>query len=300
MKKIAEKIKELKKKRNAVILVHNYQLPEVQDIADFRGDSLGLSREAARTSADVIVFCGVHFMAETAAMLSPDKTVLLPEKDAGCPMADMIDGVRLRELKKKHPGAEVVCYVNSTAEVKAESDYCCTSANAVDILKRIENKKIIFVPDKHLGSFAAKQSGKKVILYDGFCPVHMKILPVHIEKEKAEHPEAKVLVHPECRTDVCNMADEVLSTSGMEKFAKKTDVKEMIIGTETGIVYRLQKDNPGKKFYPACEEAVCIDMKKTSAEKVLRSLEEMKYKIKVDEDTAKAARKAIDRMVSAG
>jgi len=300
MKNITEKIKELKKKRNAVILVHNYQSPEVQDIADFRGDSLGLSREAARTSADVIVFCGVHFMAETAAILSPGKTVLLPDKDAGCPMADMIDAGKLRDLKKKHPGAAVVCYVNSTAEVKAESDYCCTSANAVEILSGIENDEIIFVPDKYLGSFAAEKAGKKVILYDGYCPVHMKILPENIEKTKAEHPGAKVLVHPESRSDVCALADEILSTSGMEKFARESGCGEMIIGTETGLIYRLQKDNPGRKFYPASVGAVCPNMKKTTLEKLLWSLEEMKHEIKVNEETAKAARKAIDRMVSAG
>ena len=300
MKNIAEKIKALKKKRNAVILVHNYQSPEVQDVADFRGDSLGLSREAAKTSADVIVFCGVHFMAETAAILSPDKIVLLPDENAGCPMADMIDAEQLRELKKKHPGAAVVCYVNSTAEVKAESDYCCPSANAVEILSGIEKNEIIFVPDKYLGSFAAKKAGREVILYDGYCPVHMKILPEHLVTAKREHPLAKVLVHPECRTEICDMADEVLSTSGMEKFARSGGSEEMIIGTETGLIYRLQKANPGKKFYPASGGAVCPNMKKTSLEKVLWALEEMKYEIKVDEKTAKAARKAIDRMISAG
>jgi len=297
---ITEKIKELKKKRNAVILVHNYQSSEVQDIADFRGDSLGLSREAAKTAADVIVFCGVHFMAETAAILSTGKTVLLPEKDAGCPMADMIDAGKLRELKKKHPAAAVVCYVNSTAGVKAESDYCCTSANAVEILSGIENDEIIFVPDKYLGSFAAKKAGKKVILYDGYCPVHMKIMPEHIAAAKAASPLAKVLVHPECRSDVVALADEVLSTSGMEKFAKESGVAEMIIGTETGLIYRLQQDNPGKKFYPASPAAVCPNMKKTTLEKVLWSLEEMKHEIKVNEETAKAASKAIERMVSVG
>lgn len=300
MERIIEKINELKKKRNAVILVHNYQPSEVQDIADFRGDSLGLSREAAKTSADVIVFCGVHFMAETAAILSPDKTVLLPDKDAGCPMADMIDAEKLRALKKKHPHASVVCYVNSTAEVKAESDYCCTSANAVEILSGIENNEIIFVPDKYLGSFAAGKAGKKVILYEGYCPIHMKILEQHITDGRKAHPGAKVLVHPECRTAICDLADEVLSTSGMERYARETKCEEMIIGTETGLVYRLQKDNPGKKFYPASAEAVCPNMKKTSLEKVLWALEEMKHEIRVKENTAKAAWKAIDRMISFG
>ena len=294
---IVKKIKELKKKRNAVILVHNYQLPEIQDIADYRGDSLGLSREAAKTEADVIVFCGVHFMAETAAILSPDKIVLLPDKDAGCPMANMIDAAQLRELKKKHPSAAVVCYVNSTAAVKAESDCCCTSANAVDILRRIEKDEIIFVPDKYLGSFAAKRAGKKAVLYDGYCPVHMKILEQHIVNARKEHPRAKVLVHPECRTEVCEVADEVLSTSGMERYAGESDCGEMIIGTETGLVHRLQEDNPGKKFYPASVSAVCPNMKKTSLEKVLWSLEEMQYRIEVKSEIAEAARLAISRMV---
>jgi len=294
---IVKKIKELKKKRNAVILVHNYQLPEIQDIADYRGDSLGLSREAAKTEADVIVFCGVHFMAETAAILSPDKIVLLPDKDAGCPMANMIDAAQLRELKKKHPSAAVVCYVNSTAAVKAESDCCCTSANAVDILRRIEKDEIIFVPDKYLGSFAAKRAGKKVILFDGYCPVHMKIVKKHILKARQEHPGAKALVHPECRTEICNIADEVLSTSGMEKYARESGHSEMIIGTETGLISRLRKDNPLKKFYPAFEGAVCPNMKKTSLEKVLWALEEMQYRIEVKSEIAEAARLAISRMV---
>jgi len=295
--RVIGKIKELKKKRSAVILVHNYQLPEVQDIADFHGDSLGLSREAADTNAEVIVFCGVHFMAETAAILSPDKTVLLPAADAWCPMADMIDAEKLRVLKAQHPEADVVTYVNSTAAVKAESDYCCTSANAVQVLEKIDKKDIIFVPDMYLGSFAAGKAGKKVILYNGYCPVHMKILAENIEEMKKKYPEAKILVHPECRTEVTELADEVLSTSGMERFAMKSGIDEMIIGTETGLIYRLEKDNPGKRFYPASDNAVCSNMKKITLEKVLWALEEMKYKIEVDKDIAEKARLAIDRMI---
>lgn len=294
---LAERITVLKKQRNAVILVHNYQIPEVQDIADFHGDSLGLSRQAAKTDADVIVFCGVHFMAETAAILSPNKTVLLPAVDAGCPMADMINAKKLRELKKKNPGACVVSYVNTTAEVKAESDYCCTSANADEILKNAKGDKIIFVPDKYLGNFAAKKAGRKVILYDGYCPVHMKILPQHIEKLRKVHPGAKVLVHPECRNDVSVLADEILSTSGMERFARESGSDEMIIGTETGLIYRLEKDNPGKRFYPASDNAVCPNMQKITLEKVMWALEEMKYKIEVNKDIAGKARLAIDRML---
>jgi quinolinate synthase len=300
MEKIIKKINELKKKRNAIILVHNYQIPEVQDVADFLGDSLGLSRKAAETPADVIVFCGVHFMAETAAILSPQKTVLIPDKEAGCPMADMIDSEKLIKLKKENPGAVVVSYVNTTAEVKAETDVCCTSANAGRVVETLKDKEIIFVPDKYLGSFAAEKAGKKMILFNGYCPVHMKILPQDIKKAKEKHPHAKVVVHPECRTDVVKLADAVVSTSGMVRFVKETDAEEFIIGTETGIVYRLQKENPDKKIYPASEIAVCENMKKITLEKVLWSLEELKYEVRVEEKIRKKALKSIEKMLEIG
>jgi quinolinate synthase len=295
---IPKRIKELKKQRNAVILAHNYQLPEVQDIADLRGDSLELSRAAAKTKADVIVFCGVHFMAETAKILSPEKTVLVPDIHAGCPMANMITPQDLRELKARHPQAVTVGYVNTSAEVKAELDYCCTSTNAVKVINYLKDaKEIIFVPDKYLGEYASRKSGRKLITWKGFCPTHVKILPEDILREKHFHPKAKVLVHPECLSGVVALADEVLSTSGMWQFAKDSRDKEFIIGTEAGLIYRLKKDFPDKEFYPASEAAVCPNMKRTTQEKVLWALEEMKEEVKVPADIRLRARRAIDRML---
>ncbi|MFA6216780.1 MAG: quinolinate synthase NadA [Candidatus Omnitrophota bacterium] len=305
----AKKIKELKKKRNAVILAHNYQLPEVQDIADFRGDSLELSRIAAKTDADIIVFCGVHFMAETASILSPEKKVIVPDIQAGCPMANMITAADLKKLKKEHPQAVAVGYVNTSAEVKAELDVCCTSTNAIAVVKAILNdaasggslfggkKEIIFVPDKYLADYVSKQTGKKLIAWNGFCPTHVKILPEDIKREKQFHPQAKVIVHPECLPHVVAMADAVLSTSLMSKFAKETDAREIIVGTETGLIYRLKKDNPDKEFYPASESAVCPNMKRTTQEKILFALEELKFEVKVSDSIRKRAKKAIDLML---
>ena len=295
---LEEKIQELKKKRNAVILVHNYQLPEVQDIADFRGDSLELSRIAAGTDAEVIVFCGVHFMAETASILCPDKKVLIPDVNSGCPMANMITVEALRKLKEKHPKAKVVGYVNTSAEVKAELDVCCTSTNAVAVINALEDEQeIIFVPDKYLASYVEKQTGRKLIKWNGFCPTHIKILPEDIKREKKFHPRAKVIVHPECLSAVVDMADAVLSTSRMAKFAKETDAKEIIVGTEVGLIYRLKKDNPDKEFYPASEAAVCPNMKRTTQEKILWSLEELKAEVRVTEEIRRRARHAIDKML---
>ena len=294
---IVKKISELKKKMNAIILAHNYQLPEVQDVADFLGDSLGLSQKAADTDADVIVFCGVHFMAQTAAILSPQKKVLMPDRGAGCPMADMINAEGLRNFKKKHPGAVVVSYVNTPAAVKAGSDVCCTSANAVKVVNSLPDKKIIFVPDKYLGQYVTNKSDKEIILWEGYCPVHAGILSEDILKAKKEHPDAEVLVHPECTREVIALADKVFSTTGMVNYAKKTDSAEMIIGTEVGIIYRLQKENPDKRFYPASPNAVCEDMKKNNLEKVLWSLEEIKYEIKVEEPIRQKAKEAIDGML---
>jgi quinolinate synthase len=298
-KDIIEKIYDLKKSRNAVFLVHNYQLGEVQDIADFSGDSLELSRKAAGTDADVIVFCGVHFMAETAAILCPDKTVLLPELHAGCPMADMVTAEKLRELKKQHPGAKVVCYVNSTAAVKAESDICCTSANAVRIVETLKDEEeIIFVPDQYLGSYAAAQTGKKLILWPGYCPTHARIQAGDIEQRKREHPNAKVIVHPECKEEVKAAADAVLSTGQMVRYAMETEVKEIIVGTEIGILYRLRKDNPDKVFIPVTEQAVCPRMKLITLESVLWSLENMKNRITIPEKIRVKAKNAVDRMLA--
>jgi len=297
---LAEKILKLKRKRNAVILVHNYQLGEVQDIADFVGDSLDLSQRAASTDADVIVFCGVHFMAETASILCPDKTVLLPDKHAGCPMANMITAPQLRAKKKEHPQATVVCYINSSAVVKAESDVCCTSANAVGVIESLDADEILFVPDQYLGHYVSTRTGKKMILWPGFCPTHARILPEHIIGLRQEYPEAKVVVHPECKPGVIALADEVLSTSGMIKFAGREDVQQVIVGTEVGIIYRLRKENPDKKFIPVSEQAICPDMKLITLEKVLWSLEEMSPEVKVLEKIRLKAKKAVDRMLAVG
>jgi quinolinate synthase len=225
---LTQKVSTLKKKRNAVILVHNYQLGEIQDIADFVGDSLELSQNAARTDADVIVFCGVHFMAETASIVCPDKVVLLPDINAGCPMADMITAERLRAMKKEHPEVVVVCYINSSAEVKAESDICCTSANAVDVVESLDAREIIFIPDQYLGHYVSARTGRKMILWPGFCPTHVRIEPERIKELKREYPQAKVVVHPECRPEVIALADEVASTSGMCRYAQRPEVKEMV------------------------------------------------------------------------
>jgi len=297
---LTEKILKLKKKRNAVILAHNYQLGEIQDIADFVGDSLDLSQNAARTDASVIVFCGVHFMAETASILCPEKTVLLPDEHAGCPMANMITALQLRAKKKEHPEATVVCYVNSSAAVKAESYICCTSANAIGVVESLDTKEILFVPDQYLGHYISTKTSKKMILWPGFCPTHARIMPENIIKLRHEHPEAKVVVHPECRPDVIALADEVLSTSGMIKFAKREDVQEMIVGTEMGIIYRLNRENPGKKFIPVSEQAICPNMKLITLEKVLWSLEEMAPEVKVPEKIRIKARAAVDRMLTVG
>ncbi len=297
-KGLEDKISQLKKKRKAVVLAHNYQLPEVQDVADFHGDSLELSRLAAKTDAEVILFCGVYFMAETAKILSPQKLVIVPDAHAGCPMADMIKAADVKELKARHPEACVVGYVNTPAEVKAELDICCTSTNAVSIVKALKDKKeIIFVPDKYLADYVSRQTGRKLISWNAFCPTHVKILPQDIKREKKFHPQAKVLVHPECLPAVVELADAVLSTSKMCQFAKETTAKEMIIGTEVGLIYRLKKDNPGKEFYPACEAAVCPNMKRTTQEKILWALEEMKEEVTVAEDIRLRARTSIEKML---
>ncbi len=295
---LEERILRLKKERNAVILVHNYQLGEVQDVADFVGDSLELSQKAAKTEAEVIVFCGVHFMAETAAILSPQMTVLLPDRHAGCPMANMITAEQLRRKKKELPDAAVVCYVNSTASVKAESDVCCTSSNALKVVNSIENDEILFVPDQYLGSYIAGQTDKKMHLWPGYCPTHARIHPTHILRLREEYPNAKVAVHPECRPEVIALADEVLSTSGIIRYAGREDVKELIVGTELGIIYRLKKENPGKKFITVTEQAVCPNMKLITLEKVLWSLEEMRMAVKVPETTRLKAKAAVDRMLT--
>ncbi len=295
---LIKNIERLKKQRNAVILAHNYQPGEIQDIADFGGDSLGLSIKAAQTEAEVIVFCGVQFMAETAAILSPEKTVLLPDKSAGCPMADMITAEQLRKLKQKHPDALVVCYVNSTAEVKAESDYCCTSANAVELVSSIpKDKQIIFVPDQHLGRFVAERTGRDLVLWPGYCATHVMITEDDIKTAKAKYPDAIVMAHPECSEPVKELSDELLSTGQMLKFAAHSTAKQFIIATETGIIHTLKKQNPEAEFIPAGNRAICPNMKKITLEKVVWALEDMKYKISVPEAIRKKAKQALDKMV---
>lgn len=290
---------ELTRKRNAVILAHNYQRPEVQDVGDFVGDSLDLSRRAAETEAEVIVFCGVHFMAETAAILCPRKTVLMPDVNAGCPMANMLTVRELGAMKAAHPGAVVVTYVNSSAAVKAESDICCTSANAARIVDSIpRNKEIIFVPDRWLGDYVSKQLKREMILAKGYCPTHQRILPEFIERARKEHPGAKVIVHPECTAEVVGMADAVGSTSQILKYCKESGEKEFIIGTETGILHRLGKENPGKRFYAASPVSDCPNMKLTTVEKIIWSLEDMETRITVEADVAVRARAAIERMLA--
>jgi quinolinate synthase len=297
-KSVVERISKLKNEKNAVILVHNYQRGEVQDIGDFVGDSLELSQKAAATDADVIVFCGVHFMAETAYILSPQKTVLLPDARAGCPMANMITAEQLRQKKQELPDATVVTYVNSSAAVKAESDYCCTSSNGVKVVQTLENDEIIFVPDQYLGDYISKKTGKKMTLWPGYCPTHVRILPQDIVGQKQKYPQAKVVVHPECRPEVIALADEALSTSGIIRYAARDDVSELIIGTEVEILYRLRKENPGKTFIPASEKAICPNMKRITLEKVLKSLETLSPRIKVPEDIRTKARAAVDRMLA--
>lgn len=298
MNGIVKKINELKKKHNAVILVHNYQLPEIQDIGDFVGDSLELARISRDIPAKVIIFCGVHFMAETAKIFNPDKIVLMPDLHAGCPMANMIDPIKLEKEKNKYPEAGVITYINSTAEVKALSDICCTSANGVKVARAIDKNEVIFVPDKYLGAYVARQVPEKgFYLYEGYCPTHMLFSKKGILKLREKYPSAQVLVHPECRTEVQEIADAICSTSQMITYAKSSQSKQFIICTEIGLLYRLKKENPEKEFIPGNPNALCPNMKLTTLEKVLWALEDMKYEIIVDEKIRQRALAAIERMV---
>lgn len=301
MTQLAEEIRRLARERNATILAHNYQRGEVQDVADYTGDSLELARRATQVDSDVIVFCGVYFMAETAAILNPGKTVLIPDPTAGCPMADMITGAQLRELKAKHPGAKAVCYVNSTAEVKAECDMCVTSGNAERVMATFApDEEIIFVPDQHLGSHIMGMLGRKYLLWPGYCPTHAALSAKSIADARAAHPGAPVLVHPECARDVRDAADERLSTGGMCRYARESSAKEIIVGTEVGILHRLRQENPGKVFHPVSDRLVCPNMKKTTLENLAECLREMKHRVVVPEDVAVRARRAIDAMLAVG
>jgi quinolinate synthase len=304
MKETLKKLNKLKNEKNAVILAHIYQLPEIHNIADFVGDSLDLSRKAVQTNADVIVFCGVHFMAEIASILNPKKKVLIPDSNAGCPMADMITTENLKEFKSQYKNPVVVAYVNTSAAVKAESDICCTSSNAVNVVKSIienrsaKNSDIIFVPDRNLGNYVQKLVGVKMNIWNGFCPTHNNlILPEYLLKAKEKHPHAEILVHPECRPEVATMADHIMSTGGMCRHVEKSIAKEFIIGTETEILYKLRKDNPEKNFYPVSSLAICPNMKKITLAKVLDVLINMKNTISISEDIRRKAYRPILKML---
>ena len=298
MSSLVEQISALKEQHGAVILAHNYQIAEVQDVADYVGDSLGLAQQAAETDADVIVFAGVHFMAETAAILSPDKTVLLTDVDAGCPMADMITAQQLREFKGHHPGVPVVAYVNTSAEVKAESTICCTSANAVKIVESLGADTVLFVPDKCLAAYVASKTSTRVIPYPGFCPTHHRILASDVLRTKRAHPEAIVLAHPECTMDVIKLADGIESTSGMIRFVGKSNAKEFILCTERGLLHRLKKESPDKLFHNPTSLNICPNMKRITLEKVLWSLQDMQFAIELPRGTIEKARSAIEGMIA--
>ncbi|MFH1868762.1 MAG: quinolinate synthase NadA [Candidatus Omnitrophota bacterium] len=299
IKKLKERILELKRERNAVIIVHNYQRDEVQDIADITGDSLALSKAAVKIDADVIVFCGVYFMAETASILNPNKKVLLPVKEAGCPMADMVTPEEVRAKKREYPGASVVCYVNTSADVKAESDICCTSRNAVEIVKSMKERQIIFVPDKNLAKYVqTKAPEKDIIMMEGFCPTHIRVHPEQVKMCKKLYPKAEFIAHPECNPDVLMLADHISSTSGMLGYVKHSKAKEFIIGTEMGMLYRLKQENPDKRFYVPTDNLICESMKLTTLGWVVHSLELMVYEVKVPEDIRNRAKGAVDRMLS--
>jgi len=298
--KIISKIKNLKEKHDIIILAHNYQIPEIQDIADFLGDSLDLALKATKTDAETIVFCGVDFMAESAKILNPSKNVIHPDLDAKCPMAGMVDAESLGWLIKDNPDAEVVSYINTSAEVKALSDFCCTSANGEKVVKASSADKIIFTPDKNLGLYIQRfVPEKEMILWPGICPTHHNIQEVEIMKIKKKHPKAEVLVHPECRPEIINLADHVFSTSGMVHYSKESDTKEFIIGTEKDMCYRLKKENPKKIFY-SLTSAVCPNMKKITLQKVLKSMESLEPKIELSEDIMQKAKMPLQKMMNIG
>ncbi len=291
------KIRELAKKKNAIILAHNYQIPEVQDLADLTGDSLALSIQASKTDADIIVFCGVHFMAEAASIVCPNKKVIIPVKDAGCAMADMLTADQLRRFKDRHPGIPVVTYVNSSAEVKAESDICCTSANAIQVVKWTKSPEVIMTPDRNLAAWVRRHTDQTVYAWDGYCPIHDELTVEAVKKAMEEHPDAVLMAHPECHEHVLELAHVVRSTSGMLKYAAESNHKEYIVATEIGLLHPLQKHNPDKRFYPASPDMICQDMKKTGLQEILRALEVEGPVVKVQEKVREKAYKAVERMM---
>jgi quinolinate synthase len=294
---ITQEISKLANEKNAIILAHNYQIDEIQDIADFTGDSLELSQIAAKNNADMIVFCGVHFMAESACMLSPQKKVIIPDPTAGCPMADMVGPEDVIALKEQNPGAMVVTYINSTAAVKAQSDVICTSSNALKIVERVDADQIIFLPDKNLGSYVQRFTKKKIILWKGFCPTHEKFSREDLIAIREKHPGALVMVHPECRPEVIDMADEVLSTGHMVKFVQKTDKKKIIVGTEIGMIHKLKSVAPNIEYIPASDSFICPNMKKINLTVLLKGLQNEQTVVSVAPDIRDRAKKALDRML---
>jgi quinolinate synthase len=290
-------LRELARRKNAIILAHNYQPPEIQDIADLCGDSLELSIKAAKTSADIIVFCGVHFMAETASILCPDKTVLLPNPDAGCPMADMVDPAALTARKKALGNIPVVTYVNSSAAVKAVSDICCTSANVIDVVNALTADEVLMTPDRNLAQYAAGHTDKKIHLWDGYCPFHNNLTPEDVAAARQNHPDALFMAHPECPPEVLALADTIQSTSGMIRYAKNSPHREFIIGTEVGLLYPISKANPDKQFFPASEKMLCKDMKKIGLEDIKTSLETLSGEVSVPEHIRKQALGAVQKMI---
>jgi quinolinate synthase len=295
---IKQEIRRLLDQHDAILLAHNYQRDEIQEIADITGDSLALSISAAETEHKVIVFCGVHFMAESAALLAPDKVVLIPRSDAGCPMADMVTAEGLREMKKKYPDATVVTYVNSTAAVKAESDICCTSSNAINVINSLDADEVILVPDQNLGRYIAKHTDKTCYFWEGYCPTHERLSVEDIERAQREHPDALFMAHPECPPEILDMADHICSTSGMYSYANKNPARKFIIGTEMGILYRLRKDNPEKEFILPTSKLICPNMKLTSLEDVLKCLQTMSPEVCVPDDVRDKARLTLDRMLA--
>jgi len=298
IKTLQKKIRHLLKEHNAILLAHNYQRPEIQDVADLTGDSLGLSLEAAKSEARIIVFCGVHFMAETAAIVSPDKVILLPVISAGCPMADMITAHSLIQKKREYPGVPVVSYVNSPASVKAESDICCTSANAVQVVNSLVGyDTVLMTPDKNLAQYTQRLTDKRIVYWEGFCPYHDRLTPEQVKRVKDDHPQALFLAHPECRPEVIDLADQVKSTSGMLEYVKKTQSREFIIGTEIGIIHTLKTQNPDKVFVPADEKMICADMKKIRLDDIVKALVTSSPIVKVEEDIRVRAYRAVEKML---
>ena len=296
-RELRERLLQLKKERNAIILAHYYQRDEIQEVADFRGDSFLLAQKAAQTDADVIVFCGVHFMGESAKILAPNKTVIIPDERAGCPMADMVNVEGLRKLKAQHPNATVVTYINSSAEIKAETDICCTSANAVKVVNSVEGDEVIWVPDKNLGHYVQQNTDKKMIIWEGYCNTHDMLTVKDVEEMKAKYPNAQFVVHPECRPEVVELGDFVGSTTAIIKYCKESDCQEFIVGTEDGTGYQLRLDSPNKTFHFASKYLVCPNMKVNNLKKLVKCLETMQPQIYVPPHIADQARKSLERML---